>query len=232
MKHLIHLLSVAVSTAVVHGAFDDSLRIRIEFDRFGTNFLYTVFNEESEGSDRYINIVTLDVNAPFEVISSPQGWEFKTDNYSYVTWFSGDTVEPFTNDIAPGSSLEGFVLGSAVATREELPYAVMSWKHGTTQSGPSVEGEVTAPSITSLAATLANLSHSATEFRFTVLGVPSFVYAVEVSSDLIEWTAVKTDAVPFAYIGLIAAGDKTQFFRVVYADSFGSDMDEPDMEQE
>jgi hypothetical protein len=225
MKGTVRLLVLMLAIAARPGAFGDTLESRIEVEQAGTHFTYTVFNDEPSGSSRHVNIWTLDVNAPFEVVSTPQGWDYMTDHRSYVTWFSADSTEPFLNDIAPNAFLEGFVLESVVSTSEELPYAIMSWEHGDTHSGPSAVGEVTVPSVISLVASLVNVTYSPSEFQFTIIGIPSLQYVVEVSSDMVEWTQVLTIAVPFTFKGATANGSKTQFFRVVSADAFGWDSD-------
>lgn len=225
MKCTARFLVLMLAIAAPLGTFADTLESRIEVEQAGTNFTYTVFNDEPSESSRHVNIWTLDVNAPFEVVSTPQGWDYMTDHRSYVTWFSADSTEPFLNDIAPTAFLEGFVLGSVVSTSEELPYAIMSWEHGDTHSGPSAVGEVTVPSVLSLVASLVNVTYSPGEFQFTIIGIPTLQYVVEVSNDLTEWTQVLTNAVPFTFKGTMATGSKAQFFRVVCADTFGLDSD-------
>jgi hypothetical protein len=123
MKDSTSLIVFMLAIVAHHCAVADTLQTRVEVEQVGTNFLYTVFNDEPAGSNRHINIWELSVNAPFDVLSTPQGWDHVTDNRSYVTWFSTDSTEPFLHDIAPGALLEGFVLGAVISTSEELPYA-------------------------------------------------------------------------------------------------------------
>jgi hypothetical protein len=225
MKFTVRFLVWMLAITAPLGTLADTLESRIEVEQAGTSFAYTVFNDEPSGSSRHVNIWTLDVNAPFEVVSTPQGWDYTTDHRSYVTWFSADSTEPFLNDIAPETFMEGFVLESVVSTSEELPYAIISWEHGDTHSGPSATGEVAVPSVISLVASLVNVTHSLGEYQFTIIGIPTLQYVVEVSYDLAEWTQLLTNAVPFTFKGAMATGSKAQFFRVVCADSFGLDSD-------
>ena len=163
-----------------------------------TNFTYTISNEEPPGSQLFLSNFHLESNAPFQVISSPAGWSFITDNFSYIDWFCTNTVSPFPNDVAPGALLGGFVIQSALTNSESLGFALVSWQHGTTNSGPSIQGFVAAPSIPTLDATLTQPSHAGSNaFEFTVLGIPSFDYAVQSSADFVNWTPFATNSAPF-----------------------------------
>ena len=64
----------------------------------------------------------------------------------------------------------------------------------------------------------ATLSASATtngRFSFTVNGVPGFKYAVQASSDFVNWTAVQTNTAPFAFEDANAAQFNQRFYRTV-----------------
>lgn len=227
MRNTIRFIIFIFVGAVLETAMAATLRARVEVGQSGTNFSYTIFNDEPLGSSRYLNIWHLEVNAPFQVISTPPGWDYVTDYSSCVDWFSTDSEEPYPRDIAPGASLAGFVVGAVVATSESLGFAVMSWEHGTTNSGPSSVSAVTSPSVLSLVATLVDLTYSPDNFKFTVAGVPSLQYTVEVSSNLTDWTAVTTNAAPFTFQDT-PNNSTVRFFRAAYVDSFGRFSDAPE----
>ena len=119
----------------------------------GTNFTYILFNDEAVSSHEYLNVLHLNPNAPFEVASTPPGWTFVTDNFSYVDWFCTNPLLAAPNDVAPGMSLGGFSLRSTVVTSEDSSYAVTSWYRGLTDPGSATQGPIQVPSIISAAFT-------------------------------------------------------------------------------
>ena len=65
------------------------------------------------------------------------------------------------------------------------------------------------------AATLSAPIYSSGQFGFNVSGVPDFTYAVEASTNLVDWTSLETNAAPFTTIDTNAALP-LRFYRVLY----------------
>ncbi len=65
------------------------------------------------------------------------------------------------------------------------------------------------------AATLSSSANTNGRFSFTVNGVPGFKYAVQASSDFVNWTAVQTNTAPFAFDDANAAQFNQRFYRTV-----------------
>jgi len=108
--------------------------------------MYTVDNLEPTGSPNYITAFGITVNAPIDILSSPTGWAFSTDNSGYVYWYNTDASLPYPNDIAPGASLSGFNIESSVTTAGSLDYSVYAWDHTVDGPGPASFGDILAPS--------------------------------------------------------------------------------------
>jgi hypothetical protein len=93
---------------------------------------YDVFNDETAGSPRFVNAISLDIdNSPFVVTGTPPGWAVDTDNVSHVLWFSTDVALPYPSHIAPGGSLGGFQIQSARTASEATGLGIISWNHQT-----------------------------------------------------------------------------------------------------
>lgn len=122
------------------------LMMHFDVNQSGSDFSYTVFNDEPASSSLYISAFHLTVDAAFVVANSPAGWDYVSDFSTYIDWFNTDAALPYPNDIAPGSSLGGFTLRSSVTTSESLPFTASSWDHSTDEGGPSADGSVLAPS--------------------------------------------------------------------------------------
>lgn len=108
---------------------------------------YTVFNDENIGSSEYIGFFDLTLAAPITVSGTPNGWDFQTDNSSYVLWFNTDVSLPYPNDIAPGSSLGGFEVESQASDASLQDYTVTYWDHTADAPGPGASGSVLSPSL-------------------------------------------------------------------------------------
>jgi hypothetical protein len=52
-------------------------------------------------------------------------------------------------------------------------------------------------------------------FQFQVAGVPGFNYAVQESTNLIDWVSLNTNASPFSFTDTNAAGSPQQFYRAI-----------------
>jgi hypothetical protein len=122
------------------------LATRVEVNQLGTTFIYTVFNEEPLGSPNFVNLFHLNVAAPITVTGTPPGWEFSTDNATFIGWFNADTETPYPDDIAPQESVT-FSIETNVTTTELLRYTVSSWDHPADAPGPAFRDRILAPSI-------------------------------------------------------------------------------------
>jgi hypothetical protein len=108
---------------------------------------YTLTNNEPAGSPNYLSMFSLSVDAPVTVTSSPTGWAYQSDGKTYVDWFNNDAAPPYPNDVAPGTSLAGFTIESAAGTSAQQLDTVSSWDHVADAPGPSGDGLVLAPSV-------------------------------------------------------------------------------------
>ncbi|MDB6026748.1 MAG: Autotransporter-associated beta strand repeat protein [Verrucomicrobiales bacterium] len=68
----------------------------------------------------------------------------------------------------------------------------------------------------SASATMSSGSNTNGNFTLSVVGVPSYSYVIEVSTNLVNWNAVRTNVSPFTFTNGNAAIDPTQFYRAVY----------------
>jgi alpha-tubulin suppressor-like RCC1 family protein len=67
------------------------------------------------------------------------------------------------------------------------------------------------------AATLGGYSFSGVNgFQFTVAGVPGFNYAVQESTNLIDWVSLLTNTAPFIFVDANATNFPQQFYRTLY----------------
>jgi hypothetical protein len=66
------------------------------------------------------------------------------------------------------------------------------------------------------AASLTFGSFSAGQFEFNVTGVPDFTYAVQASTNLVDWTTLETNSSPFESIDTNALNYPLRFYRVLY----------------
>jgi hypothetical protein len=79
------------------------------------------------------------------------------------------------------------------------------------ESDSSNEAVYTAPA----PATLTNLSNSTGQFSFMISGNPGSKYAVQASTNLIDWLSVQTNTAPFTFVDTNAAGFGQRFYRTV-----------------
>jgi hypothetical protein len=121
------------------------LATRVEVNQLGTTFIYTVFNDEPLGSPNFINLFFLNVAAPITITSTPPGWEYSTDNATFVSWMNSDVQLSFPDDIPPQDSVT-FSIESNVTTTELLGFTVASWDHMVDGQGPAYRDQVLAPS--------------------------------------------------------------------------------------
>jgi hypothetical protein len=111
-----------------------------------STWAYSVQNNEAVGSPDFVLSFALTAAAPFQVLGTPAGWSYDTDNATFVYWFSTDDI-PFSHDIAPGSSLGGFVLSAPGAVSGSLGFTLSSWDHVLNLPGSAIGGVVLAPSM-------------------------------------------------------------------------------------
>ena len=117
----------------------------VEVGQAGATFTYTLFNDGSKTSPNFLSLFHLSVDAPISVSNTPDGWDYTTDNATYVDWFSTDAELPYPHDVAPGTSLGGFTIVSAVTTAELLSYTITSFDHVANAGGPFAQGLISAP---------------------------------------------------------------------------------------
>jgi hypothetical protein len=211
----IGLLALAVSLVA---SDSQAFQGHVVLAQGGTNYIYTVFNDEAAGSQSYLNTFYLPVNAPISVVSSPPGWSFTTDHFTYINWFSTDSAMPYPNDIAPGASASGFAIQSSIQSSEPFDCLLSSWDHSLTNSGPANTNTVSAPSVfgdlSEVPPTLTNLNYSATSTaQFTLLGIPSFNYTIQSSTNLMDWTSLVTNSAPFSFADTNAFIPSMRFYR-------------------
>jgi hypothetical protein len=66
------------------------------------------------------------------------------------------------------------------------------------------------------AATIGNAAYSAGQFQFNVTGVPDFTYAVQVSTNLVDWTSLETNSSPFVSTDTNVINFPVRFYRVLF----------------
>ncbi len=131
-------------TALVSDAEADLLA-HLTFTQSGSTFTYTLFNDEPLASPNFISLFHLEIDAPVSIIETPAGWDYATDDVTYIDWFSTSFESPYEYDLAPGASFT-FVIESAEEATEFLPFSASAWDHVVDTSGPSYTDFVLAPS--------------------------------------------------------------------------------------
>ena len=140
------MLSMLLSLLFSIGQAHAQLNSHVEVTVGASVWTYTLLNDEPAPSNNFITNYLLAVDAPVTVLSSPAGWDYQTDNSSYVFWFNTDLALPYPHDIAPGSSLDGFSIGSTSVTSASQEYNISSWDHNQDAPGSVASGTVLAPS--------------------------------------------------------------------------------------
>jgi hypothetical protein len=129
-----------------NGSAKAELVARVEFSQLGSTFNYTVFNDEPAASPNHVSTYHLTVNAPITITGTPTGWEFTTDNATFVTWSNTDFEPPYPDDIPPQGSMT-FSIASSVTTTALNRYTVASWDHAADGPGPAYRDFISSPSI-------------------------------------------------------------------------------------
>ncbi len=165
---------------------------------------YTLSNNEPTNSPNFISSFILTVNAPITTVGTPPGWDFVTDNSTYVYWFNTDVSLPYPHDIAPGTSLAGFSFSSTAPSSQPLSADVSAWDHIADGPGPTVINPVLAPS------TAPALSISKTHVGNFFLGQTNATYSVLVSNangaTTTSGAVTVTDTVPSGLMLVSMAG--------------------------
>lgn len=66
------------------------------------------------------------------------------------------------------------------------------------------------------AATVSSITYSGSQAQFNIAGVPGYNYAVQISTNLIDWSSIKTNASPFSITDTNLVGVPCRFYRTVY----------------
>jgi hypothetical protein len=69
--------------------------------------------------------------------------------------------------------------------------------------------------VNTVAATLAKAANGNSRFTLTVSGLPGHVYAVQVSSNLVDWVSLQTNKAPFAFVDTNTSRFSRRFYRSV-----------------
>jgi hypothetical protein len=141
---LLCLVSLLAVSGRAHAQLSTHVDLTTELAPLPT-WSYTLFNDEIQGSTNYLSTFTLTINAPVTITGSPDGWNFTTDNMTYVYWFNQDATLPYPHDIAPGASLGGFTLSSILGVSQAASATITAWDHLADAPGPSVSKSTLSP---------------------------------------------------------------------------------------
>ena len=106
---------------------------------------YKLFNDEPSGSPQHITSFVLEVAAPVTVTGTPAGWSVVTDGESNVLWYCSEQQPPYSNDIAPGTSLAGFEIQTSEHKSRHAPFGLMAWDHKANHAGGVTLDSVRSP---------------------------------------------------------------------------------------
>jgi hypothetical protein len=115
------------------------------------------------------------------------------------------------NTNLPGATNATLTL-SNITVSQAGSYQVMV----TNSAGSVTSSPATLTVYPTAAATLGSPSITGGQFQFTVTGVPDFTYAVQVSTNLLDWTSVETNTSPFVSTDTNLISFPTHFYRVLY----------------
>jgi hypothetical protein len=204
---LLTLTSLMVSSAIAMAQATATV------DQTNTNFNYTVCNNAPTNSVEYLISFQLLVNAPVSVVGSPTGWEYCTDNSTYINWFCTDTAIPFTHAILPGKTLAGFSIVSMVTNSSAGAFVLSTWNIATSNSDVEYQATVPSPYISSVIPiyTVPTITTNS-NLQFTLIGAPTHSYVVETSSNLSNWNPMITNTSPFDVVATNVATSKQGFF--------------------
>jgi endonuclease G, mitochondrial len=117
----------------------------------------------------------------------------------------------FNNGAIAGATNATLLLSSVTTNQAGLYSVVVSNSAGSvTSSNALLSVYPTA------AATVSSFTYSGSQAQFSVTGVPGYNYAVQVSTNLIDWSSIKTNASPFTLTDTNVGGAPYRFYRTVY----------------
>jgi hypothetical protein len=128
----------------------------------------------------------------------------------YNIYYGGANGD-YTNMIPVGNVTNVTVTGLLDGTT--YYFAAKAVNASGTESGFSNQ---TSYSVPTPAASLNAATHGKGGFGFVVNGVPGYKYVVEASTDMINWTPLETNTVPFSYSDPAASQFSRRFYRTVY----------------
>jgi DNA/RNA endonuclease G (NUC1) len=117
----------------------------------------------------------------------------------------------FNNDAIVGAT-NGTLLLSSVTTNQAGLYSVVV----SNSAGAITSSNALLSVYPTAAATVSSFVFSGSQAQFSVTGVPGYNYAVQVSTNLIDWTSIRTNASPFTLTDTNVAGAPYRFYRTVY----------------
>jgi len=111
----------------------------------------------------------------------------------------------------PGATSPTLTLKKVTAKESGLYTVTVSNQGGSTVSTPAVLAVSSTP-----AAILTSSANSNGQFTFNVVGVSGYKYAVQASTDFVNWTSVETNTSPFTFQDANDAQFNQRFYRTVY----------------
>jgi uncharacterized repeat protein (TIGR01451 family) len=117
----------------------------------------------------------------------------------------------FNNGGIPGATNSTLVLAN-VTTNQAGSYSVVV----TNGAGSIASSNAVLSVYSTAAATLGSFSYSGTQAQFSVAGVPGYKYAVQTSTNLVDWSSIKTNTSPFTFTDTNLVNMPDRFYRTVY----------------
>ena len=111
----------------------------------------------------------------------------------------------------PGATGATLTLKNASAKQTGLYSVAISNGAGSIVSAPAAVTVLSTP-----AAMLTSSVNSNGTFTFNVVGVTGYKYAVQATTDLVNWTSVETNTAPFTFQDASAGSFNQRFYRTVY----------------
>jgi hypothetical protein len=142
--------SLNLNPTAVPPALAAHVKVKVEPDdenkRGIRTWSYRLFNDEPSDSPQFITSFVLEVAAPVTVTGTPEGWTVVTDGESNVLWYCVEQQPPYSNDIAPGTSLAGFQIQTSEHKSKHAPFGLAAWNHNANHAGAVVLDSVRSPS--------------------------------------------------------------------------------------
>ena len=115
-----------------------------------------------------------------------------------------------------GTNLPGATNATLTLTNITMSQAGFYQAVVTNSAGSVTSSVATLTVYPTAAATLGSPTITGGQFQFTVTGVPDFTYAVQVSTNLVDWTSVETNTSPFVSTDTNMLTFPAHFYRVLY----------------